>query len=221
LGSPEETIIRAHEHGIKVFCDVTDLRFALKVEKLGADAIIAVNKEAGGHAGQLSYKQLIPNLIANCTIPIISAGGIGDGHGIKRMVELGAAGVSMGSVFIATEEAPISIEYKNACVEYGSKDIVMTTKISGTPCTVINTTYVKEIGTSQNWIEKLLSKNKRIKKWFKALTFIKGMKKLEKAAFSSSYKNVWCAGPSIEFTKQILPISEIVQSLRKDFSETA
>jgi nitronate monooxygenase len=221
LGSPEETIMRAHEHGIKVFCDVTDLRFALKVEKLGADAIIAVNKEAGGHAGQLSYKQLIPNLVANCTIPIISAGGIGDGQGIKKMVELGAAGVSMGSVFIATEEAPISIEYKNACVEYGSKDIVMTTKISGTPCTVINTPYVKEIGTSQNWIEKLLSKNKRIKKWFKALTFIKGMKKLEKAAFSSTYKNVWCAGPSIEFTKQILPISEIVQSLRKDFSETA
>jgi nitronate monooxygenase len=221
LGSPEETIMRAHEHGIKVFCDVTDLRFALKVEKLGADAIIAVNKEAGGHAGQLSYKQLIPNLIANCTIPIISAGGIGDGQGIKKMVELGAAGVSMGSIFIATEEAPVSIEYKNACVEYGSKDIAMTTKISGTPCTVINTPYVKEIGTTQNWIEKLLSKNKRIKKWFKALTFIKGMKKLEKAAFSSTYKNVWCAGPSIEFTKQILPISEIVQSLRKDFSETA
>jgi nitronate monooxygenase len=221
LGSPEETIMRAHEHGIKVFCDVTDLIFALKVEKLGADAIIAVNKEAGGHAGQLSYKQLIPNLIANCTIPIISAGGIGDGQGIKKMVELGAAGVSMGSIFIATEEAPVSIEYKNACVEYGSKDIAMTTKISGTPCTVINTPYVKEIGTSQNWIEKLLSKNKRIKKWFKALTFIKGMKKLEKAAFSSTYKNVWCAGPSIEFTKQILPISEIVQSLRKDFSETA
>lgn len=221
LGSSEETIMRAHEHGIKVFCDVTDLIFALKVEKLGADAIIAVNKEAGGHAGQLSYKQLIPNLVANCTIPIISAGGIGDGQGIKKMVELGAAGVSMGSIFIATEEAPVSIEYKNACVEYGSKDIAMTTKISGTPCTVINTPYVKEIGTSQNWIEKLLSKNKRIKKWFKALTFIKGMKKLEKAAFSSTYKNVWCAGPSIEFTKQILPISEIVQSLRKDFSETA
>jgi nitronate monooxygenase len=221
LGSPEETIMRAHEHGIKVFCDVTDLRFALKVEKLGADAIIAVNKEAGGHAGQLSYKQLIPNLVANCTIPIISAGGIGDGQGIKKMVELGAAGVSMGSIFIATEEAPVSIEYKNACVKFGSKDIAMTTKISGTPCTVINTPYVKEIGTTQNWIEKLLSKNKRIKKWFKALTFIKGMKKLEKAAFSSTYKNVWCAGPSIEFTKQILPISEIVQSLRKDFSETA
>ncbi len=219
LGSPEETILRAHEYGIKVFCDVTDLKFALKVEKLGADAIIAVNKEAGGHAGSLSFKQLIPELVASCKIPIISAGGIGDGRGIKEMLECGAAGVSMGSIFIASAEAPVSQEYKNACVDYGAKDIVMTTKISGTPCTVINTPYVQEIGTSQNWLERFLSKNKRIKKWFKALTFIKGMKKLEKAAFSSTYQNVWCAGPSIEFTKEILPISEIVRNLRENFSK--
>lgn len=214
LGSPEETILRAHEKGIKVFCDVTDVKFAQKVEKLGADAIIAVNKEAGGHAGQLSYKQLIPDLLANCHIPIISAGGVGDGRGVREMLDFGAAGVSMGSIFIASAEAPVSQEYKNACVEYGAKDIVMTTKISGTPCTVINTPYVQEIGTSQNWLEHFLSKNKRLKKWFKALTFIKGMKKLEKAAFSSTYQNVWCAGPSIEFTKEIQPISEIVRKLK-------
>jgi nitronate monooxygenase len=217
LGSPEETIKLAHKYGVKVFCDVTDVKFALKVEKLGADAIIAVNKEAGGHAGQLSYKQLIPELVSNCNIPIISAGGIGDGKGIKDMLDCGAAGVSMGSVFIASVEAPVSQEYKNACVDYGAKDIVMTTKISGTPCTVINTPYVEEIGTKQNWIERFLSKNKRIKKWFKALTFIKGMKKLEKAAFSSTYQNVWCAGPSIEFTKEILSISEIVHNLKEAF----
>ena len=219
LGSPEETILRAHEQGIKVFCDVTDVKFALKVEKLGADAIIAVNKEAGGHAGQLSYKQLIPDLLKSCSIPIISAGGVGDGKGIKKMVDLGASGVSMGSIFIASKEAPVSDEYKNACVEYGAKDIVMTTKISGTPCTVINTPYVQQIGTSQNWFERFLSRNKQIKKWFKALTFIKGMKKLEKAAFSSTYQNVWCAGPSIEHTKEILPISEIVKRLKEDFTK--
>lgn len=59
LGSPEETINMAHQHGVKVFCDVTDVKYALKVEALGADAIIAVSKEAGGHAGPTSYKQLI------------------------------------------------------------------------------------------------------------------------------------------------------------------
>lgn len=217
LGSPEETIKKAHELGIKVFCDVTDLNFALKVEKLGADAIIAVNKEAGGHAGKISFKDLLPQLVQKCSIPIISAGGVGDAKGIQRMLNLGAAGVSMGSLFIATKEAPVSEEYKQACVQYGASDIVLTTKISGTPCTVINTPYVQEVGTTQNWIERFLSKNKQLKKWIKALTFIKGMRNLEKAAFSATYKNVWCAGPSIEYVNEILPISAVVKKLREDF----
>ena len=217
LGSPEETIKLAHKYGVKVFCDVTDVKFALKVEKLGADAIIAVNKEAGGHAGQLSYKQLIPELVSNCNIPIISAGGIGDGKGIKDMLDCGAAGVSMGSIFIASVEAPVSLEYKNACVDYGAKDIVMTTKLSGTPCTVINTPYVQKVGTEQNRVERLLNRNKRLKKWVKSLVFLRGMKSLQNAAFNSTYKTVWCAGPSIEHVNAIQPLEEIVASLKKNF----
>jgi nitronate monooxygenase len=218
LGSPKETILEAHKAGIKVFCDVTDLNYAKKVEQLGADAIIAVNKEAGGHSGQISYLNLVPELVQNCNLPIISAGGIGDGQGIKNMMKLGAAGVSMGSIFIATEESPVSNEYKKACVNYGAKDIVMTTKISGTPCTVINTKYVQEVGTKQNWLERILSKNRKLKKWFKALTFMKGMKKLEKAAFSSTYQSVWCAGRSIEYVREIKPISEVVKKLRTGYN---
>ena len=217
LGSPEETIIEAHKAGVKVFCDVTNVKYALKVEELGADALIAVNKEAGGHAGNISYKELIPQLKKACKIPVISAGGVGTGSGIKKMLSLGAAGLSMGSIFIASSEAGVSEEYKQACVNYGAKDIVMTTKLSGTPCSVINTPYVQEIGTTQNWLEKLLSKNKRLKKWFKAFTFFKGMKSLQKAAFGSTYKTVWCAGPSIEFVHEIKPIKEIVESLKSEY----
>lgn len=220
LGSPEETIKKAKEFNIKVFCDVTDLNFALKVEKLGADAVIAVCKEAGGHAGPTSYKELIPQLKKELKIPVFSAGGIGTGRGIKEMLELGSDGVSMGSIFIATTEAPVSADYKNACVTYGAEDIVMTTKLSGTPCTVINTPYVKKVGTSQNWLERILNKNKRLKKWFKALTFLRGMKSLRNAAFSSTYKTVWCAGPSIEYVNEIKPIKEVVEDLKKDFVES-
>jgi nitronate monooxygenase len=217
LGSPEETIREARNYKIKVFCDVTDLNFALKVEKLGADAVIAVCKEAGGHAGATSYKELIPQLKKELKIPVFSAGGIGTGLGIKEMLELGSDGVSMGSIFIATKEAPVSTEYKQACVQYGAKDIVLTTKLSGTPCTVINTPYVQKVGTSQNWLERILTKNKKLKKWFKALTFMKGMKSLKNAAFSSTYKTVWCAGPSIEFVHEIKSIKAVVEELKKDF----
>jgi nitronate monooxygenase len=218
LGSPEETIIEAHKSGVKVFCDVTDVKYAKKVESLGADAVIAVNKEAGGHAGNISYKELIPQLIGAVKIPVISAGGVGTGGGIAEMLNLGAAGLSMGSIFIASSEAGVSDEYKQACVDYGAKDIVMTTKLSGTPCSVINTPYVQKIGTKQNWLERLLNKNKTLKKWVKALVFVKGMKSLQKAAFSSTYKTVWCAGPSIEYVHSVRPISAIVSQLKSEFN---
>jgi nitronate monooxygenase len=218
LGSPEETIIEAHKAGVKVFCDVTDAKYAKKVEELGADAVIAVNKEAGGHAGNLSYKELIPKLLQTVSIPVISAGGVGTGKGIKDMLDLGAAGISMGSIFIASIEAPVSQEYKQACVDYGSKDIVMTTKLSGTPCSVIKTPYVEKIGTEQNWLEKILNKNKRLKKWFKAFTFYKGMKNLQNAAFGATYKTVWCAGPSIEFVNEIRPVKTIVSTLIEEYN---
>lgn len=219
LGSPEETIKQCKVAGVKVFCDVVDIRFAKKVEALGADAIIAVNKEAGGHAGPMSFKELLPLLKKECTIPVISAGGVGNGAEAREMMALGADGLSMGSVFIASKEAGVSEEYKQACVDYGKDDIVLTTKLSGTPCTVINTPYVEKIGTKQNWFERLLSKNKRLKKWFKAFTFMKGMKSLQKAAFSTTYKTVWCAGPSIEHVKEIRPLGEIVASIKKEYEQ--
>lgn len=213
LGSPEYVIQRAHAVGIKVFCDVTDKNYAQKVEKLGADAVIAVNKEAGGHAGQISYNTLIPELLNTCKIPVISAGGIGCREEYEKILQLGVAGVSIGSIFIASLESEVSDEYKQACVDYGAKDIVLSTKLSGTPCTVIKTPYVEKIGTSQNFIERLLNKNKRFKKWFKALTFYRGMKSLEKAAFSATYKTVWCAGPSIEHVDSIHSVNQIISNL--------
>jgi nitronate monooxygenase len=213
LGSPEEVIKKCKPHGIKVFCDVVDLAYAKKVESLGADAVIAVNNRAGGHAGNLSPEELIPLIVKNCSIPVISAGGVGNNAELKKVLALGACGVSVGSLFIASEESDVSKEYKEACVNYGAKDIVMSTKVSGTPCTVINTPYVQKIGTKQNWFERILSKNKRLKKWVKMLTFVKGMKSLEKSAFGATYKTVWCAGPSIENVTSIRPIHEIVKDL--------
>jgi nitronate monooxygenase len=219
LGSPRETIEKAHAVGIKVFCDVTDIHYAKKVEAMGADALIAVNNRAGGHAGNIAPENLIPELLQACSLPVISAGGVGNAEGVRQIMQLGAAGLSMGSIFIATHEAGVSDEYKQAIVAYGANDIVMTTKLSGTPCTVINTPYVQKTGTSQNWLERILNKNKRLKKWMKALTFMKGMKQLRKAAFSATYQTVWCAGPSIEHVSEIRSIEEILASLKPGFDE--
>ncbi len=214
LGSPKKVIQSCRPHGIKVFCDVSDMNYARKAAQYKPDALIAVLNNAGGHHGKLSAEEFIPQLIKEFpTIPIISAGGVGDYNGINKMLDLGACGVSVGSIFIASEESNVSHEYKQACVDYGSKDIVSTTKISGVPCTVINTPYVQQMGLKENWIEKFLNKNKRFKKWLKMLVYRHGMSLLEKAAFSANYKKVWCAGPTIEFSNQILPVKEIVKKL--------
>lgn len=217
LGSPEETIKVAKQHGVKVFCDVVNVAYAKKVEQLGADAIIAVNNRAGGHAGGLSFEELVPALKEACSIPVISAGGVGNGKEMYDVIQSGADGLSMGSIFIASEEAGVNDEYKQACVDYGANDIVLTTKISGTPCTVIKTPYVEKIGTEQNWLEKILNKNKRLKKWVKALTFMKGMKNLRKAAFGATYKTLWCAGPSIEHVKEVKPLGDIIKTLVSEY----
>lgn len=220
LGNPREVIEKCKPLGIKVFCDVVDLEYAKKVEGLGADGIIAVNSRAGGHAGNIDPQSLVTLLRENCNIPIISAGGIAEGKDIRQVMQWGAAGVSVGTIFIACEEADISPEYKQAMVDYGENDIVRTNKLSGSPLTVINTPYVQQLGTKANFLEWILNNNKTLKKYAKMLIAFRGMKAVEKAAFGATYKTVWCAGPAIEHVKRILPIGEIVRTLTKEYEDS-
>lgn len=213
LGTPKEAIERSKPRGIKVFCDVVDLSYARKVESLGADAVIAVNSLAGGHAGNVPPQQLIELLKDNCNIPIISAGGIGTGEQLHEVMSWGAAGASIGTIFIACEESAISPEYKQAMVKYKASDIVRTNKLSGSPLTVINTPYVQQLGTKANFLEWILNHNKALKKYAKMLIAFRGMKAVEKAAFGATYKTVWCAGPAIDHVTAILPIKTILDNI--------
>jgi nitronate monooxygenase len=221
LGSPQEVIDKCKPLGIKVFCDVVDLKYAKKVEAMGADALIAVNNRAGGHAGSISPHELITLLKENCSIPIISAGGIATGKDLKQVIDWGAAGASIGTIFIACNEADITAEYKQAMVDYGEKDIVMTNKLSGSPLTVINTPYVQQLGTKANLLEWILNNNKTLKKYAKMLIAFRGMKAVEKAAFGATYKTVWCAGPAIEHVTSVQPIANIINKLTTQFEEAS
>lgn len=216
LGNPEICIKEAHKKGIKVFCDVIDLTYALKVQELGADAVIAVNSAAGGHAGKLDQKSLLESLLPHLHIPIISAGGMATVEHVREALALGATAVSVGTVFIATNEAGVSDEYKEALVEYGAKDIVHTNKMSGSALTVINTPYVKSIGTEATWFEKMLLRNKVLKKYVKMLIALRGIKKIEHAANKATYKTVWVAGPSIEHVHAVRSVSEVAHDLTSE-----
>ncbi len=215
LGNPEQVIQQAHKVGIKVFCDVVNLEHAQKAASLGCDALIAVNNQAGGHRGKFDPGTLIEILKLNINLPIISAGGIGSKQDLDAIIAKGAAGASIGSPFIASEESKVSEEYKQACVNYGAEDIVETKKISGTPCTVINTPYVEKIGLDETWLEKKLHRYAFLKKWVKLLRYLKGTQDVIDAAQKVTYKTVWVAGPSIEYTNKIEPISKIIDRFVK------
>jgi nitronate monooxygenase len=213
LGSPREVIEQCKPKGIKVFCDVVDAVYAQKVVDLGADALIAVTKEAGGHSGPQTAERLIPALKAKFDIPVIGAGGVSRKEDMDKLMDLGADGVSVGTVFIASEEAPVSQEYKQALVDYGAKDVVLTSNLSGSPLTVINTPYVQKVGTKASFLNRMMYKYKPLKKLIKMIVAVQGMKAIEKAAFKSTYKTFWVAGPGIEYIHKIRPVKEIVRSL--------
>lgn len=213
LGNPAKAIEICHESGISVFCDVTDMAYAHKVVKQGADALIAVNKFAGGHPGQLDGKMFLSDLIANFDVPVIYAGGVSNSKVYKEIMALGAAGVSVGTLFLATSESPVSDEYKNALVNYGADDVVATKKLSGAPLHVINTPYVQETGLETNWLTRFLYRHKTLRRYIKKLAMKRGMRRLRRAAFDATYKNVWVAGCSIEDIHDIKTVKERITEL--------
>lgn len=219
LGSPKTVITEAHKNGAKVFCDVTNLEHAKKVQDMGADGVIAVSSGAGGHAGPISPLVLIPWLKKELKIPIIAAGGIADGPTLAAALVLGASGASIGTRFIASKEAQVDMAYKNAIVSSSPEDIVMTTRISGTPAAVIKTPYIEKMGTDLPLALKVLKENPLTKKYVVPLIHLLGMKSLEKAANQATWKTVWSAGQSVGLVNEILSCQEIVESLVKGYED--
>lgn len=220
LGSPKETIARMHAIGSKVFCDVTNLAYSLKVQSYGADGIVAVSAGAGGHAGPLSPLVLIPYLKKHLSIPIIAAGGITTGDQMAAALALGAAGVQIGTRFIASKEANVDESYKTAILKAEPDDIVLTKKISGTPLSVINTPYIRKMGLDISKVEKFLLTNSKTKKYMKLLRTYIGSEALKKAILAPTYKEVWCAGQGVGLIEEILPAAEIVNCLVEDYYKT-
>ncbi|GAA0539865.1 NAD(P)H-dependent flavin oxidoreductase [Chitinophaga japonensis] len=214
LGNPKQVITAAHSYGAKVLCDVTNLQHAEKAAQAGCDGFIAVCAGAGGHAGPYPMHVLVPAL--QKAFPdkfLVAAGGIATGRQMASALVLGAHAASIGTRFIASREATVSDAYKQAILEYGMEDIVLTERLSGTPCNIINTPAAKKIGYKQNWMEKLLSRNPRTRKYFKMLVQLRGMKKLEQAIRPGSYQHLWSAGQSVEMVEDITSVQEIVDRL--------
>lgn len=219
LGSPKDAIRRMHEVGCKVFCDVTTLDYAKKVQDLGADGVIAVSAGAGGHAGPISPLVLVPYLRKHLQIPIVAAGGIATGEQIAALLLLGASAVQIGTRFIASQESTVDTAYKKAILDSKPEDIVLTKKISGTPAAVINTPYIEKQGLELNPVEAFLFRHPQTKKYMKIIRSYLGARLLEKAVSGPTWKEVWSAGQGVGLIEDILPAGDIVKKLVQEYYE--
>ena len=132
-GTPRKFMPRLTEAGVKVIPVIPSVKAAKKMEELGCAAVVVEGMEAGGHVGTSTTMALLPQVTKAVNIPVIAAGGIADGRGVAAAFCLGASGVQMGTVFLATHECPISVEYKNLIVEADDTSTTLTGMKFGAP----------------------------------------------------------------------------------------
>ena len=125
LGDPGDLVRQAHDVGSLVMLQVTTVAQAVDAAERGVDVIIAQGGEAGGYGGEVSTMTLVPQVVdAVAPIPVVAAGGIFDGRGIAAALMLGAVGVNLGTRFIASKEAPVGDEWKQAIAQANSEDAI-------------------------------------------------------------------------------------------------
>ncbi|MFU7515226.1 enoyl-[acyl-carrier-protein] reductase FabK [Clostridium sp. HCS.1] len=136
-GNPGKYIEKWKNAGIRIIPVVASVALAKRMEKAGADAIIAEGCEAGGHIGKLTTMVLVPQVADAVNIPVIAAGGIADGRGVAAAFILGAKGVQLGTRFLVANECTIHDNYKQAVINAKDIDTVVTGRATGHPVQVI------------------------------------------------------------------------------------
>lgn len=147
-GNPTPILQAFHGTNIKKLVLVSSVRQAQKAEEHGADAVIVVGQEGGGHLGRedLGTIVLTPRVVDSVTIPVIASGGIGDGRGMAAALALGAEGIEMGTRFIATKECThASEQYKEAILAKNEQDTVVIKRSIGGPARVLHNAFADEI----------------------------------------------------------------------------
>ncbi|MGH7620488.1 MAG: NAD(P)H-dependent flavin oxidoreductase [Gemmatimonadaceae bacterium] len=211
LGNPRWVVDRAAQVGGIVYHDVTERKWAQKAIQGGVHGLIAVNNVAGGHAGKLSPKALLDQL-ADLGLPVICAGGVGDPATFRQMMDLGYAGIQMGTRFIATVECRAHDDYKQAIVQSGPEDIVLTERLTGLPVAVINNDYIKRLGTRAGPIARLMLRHRKMKYWMRSLYALQSARRLKKTSLSSAGANdYWQAGKSVVGIRSVMTVADIVR----------
>ena len=201
-GSPEKYMKMWKEAGIKVIPVVASVALAKRMERCGADALVAEGTEAGGHIGENTTMVLVPQIVDAVQIPVIAAGGIADGRGMAAAFMLGAQGVQIGTRFVASQEAQVHENYKNYIVKAKDIDSRVTGRSTGHPVRAL-----------RNQMTKTYLEKEQAGVPFEELELLT-LGGLRKAVVDGDVTNgSVMAGQSAAMVKEILSCEEIIQNL--------
>lgn len=201
-GSPEKYMKMWKEAGIKVIPVVASVALAKRMERCGADALVAEGTEAGGHIGENTTMVLVPQIADAVKIPVIAAGGVADGRGMAAALMLGAQGVQIGTRFVASVEAQVHENYKNYIVKAKDIDSRVTGRSTGHPVRAL-----------RNQMTKLYLEKEQEGVPFEELELLT-LGSLRKAVVDGDVVNgSVMAGQSAAMIHDILPCKEIIEKL--------
>ena len=204
-GSPGKVLERLKPLGTIVIPVIASVAQAKRVEKQGADAVVAEGMEAGGHIGELTTMVLVPQVVDAVEIPVIAAGGIADGRGVAAGFALGAEGVQVGTRFVCSQKATVHMNYKDAILKARDRSNVITGNRTGHPVRCLKNKLTMEF-------DELDKRNASVEE-YEAL----GTGKLRSAVVDGDVE--WgsvMAGQSAALVNDILPASEIIRMLFSD-----
>lgn len=204
-GSPEKYVADWKAVGSKVIPVVSGVALAKRMERLGVDAVIAEGGESGGHVGEMTTMTLVPMVVDAVNIPVIAAGGIADGRGMVAAFALGAIGVQVGTVLLASDECPIHQNYKEAVVKAKDNGTLVTGRSSGAPVRCLKNQMTREY---------LKMESQAVpREELEQLT----LGSLRKAVLDGDTKNgSLMAGQVAGLVKEIKPVAAIIKGLYED-----
>ncbi|MFF2752339.1 NAD(P)H-dependent flavin oxidoreductase [Psychrobacillus sp. NPDC058041] len=211
-GNPSPILKKLENTTIKKLVLVAAKRQAQKAEQLGADAVMVVGQEGGGHLGRddIGTMVLIPQVVDAVSIPVIASGGIADGRGWMAAHALGAEGIEMGTRFIATKECVhASNAYKNAIIESGEMDTVVIKRSIGAPARAIK----------NSWTEMILSIEKENSTYDALKDYISGKANKQFIYEGNSEKGFGWAGQAIGLIKDIPTVEELIMRMVNEATE--
>ena len=204
-GTPRKFMPRLKEAGIKVIPVIPSVKAAVKMEELGCDAVVVEGMEAGGHVGTSTTMALLPQVTSAVNIPVIAAGGIADGRGIAAAYCLGASGVQMGTVFLASEECPVTDAYKNMILEAVDTSTTLTGEKFGAPVRSIKNELTKRYYELEEQSSTLME--------LEELT----LGSLRRAVYDGDVENgSVMAGQIAGLVNEILPVKNIIEGVIKE-----